>query len=115
MSEPKTIETLRLIIGRAPSVSGEAARTIRAIAAESPIVQQRLNFVAEGALNDPESRFSENERTRIAALMDIQADSEPTILSIRLTRAERADVQRLAELEGYSDTTSYVRAKLGLF
>lgn len=114
MDKQQALEALRVIIAGSPSAFREASRTIQALHANSPIIQQRLNHVGAMALNDHQAEFSPNHRALIAAVMGLQEDSEMTTISFKLTRSERADVERLAQAEGFKDLTSYIRSKIGL-
>lgn len=115
MDKQQALEALRIIIAGSPAAFREAGKTIQALQANSPIIQQRLNFVGSMALNDPQAEFTGNERILIAAVMGLQEeDSSVTTISFKLTRAERAEVERLAQAEGFKDLTSYIRSKIGL-
>lgn len=114
MDKQQALEALQVIIARSPAAFGEASRTIQALQANSPIIQQRLNFVGSMALNDPQAEFTADERRLIAAVMGLEGDSDITTISFKLTKAERADVERLAQAEGFKDLTSYIRSKIGL-
>lgn len=114
MDKQQALEALRIIIAGSPSAFREASRTIQALHANSPIIQQRVNFTGSMALNDPQAEFTADERRLIADVMGLEGDSDITTISFKLTKAERADVERLAQAEGYKDLTSYIRSKIGL-
>jgi hypothetical protein len=114
MDKQQALEVLRVIIAGSPAAFREASRTIQALQANSPIIQQRLNFVGAMALNDPQAEFNPNHRALIADAMGLEDDSDITTISFKLTKAERAEVERLAQAEGFKDLTSYIRARIGL-
>lgn len=115
MDKQKALEALRVIIAGSPAAFREASRTILALQANSPIIQQRLNFAGSMALNDPQAEFSADERRLIAEVMGLtEEDNEITTISFKLTKAERAEVERLAQTEGFKDLTSYIRRQIGL-
>jgi hypothetical protein len=115
MDKQQALEALRVIIAGSPSAFREAGKTIQALHANSPVIQQRLNFVGGMALNDPQAEFTADERGLIAAAMGlVEEDSEVTTISFKLTKAERAEVERLAQAGGFKDLTSYIRSSIGL-
>ncbi len=59
-------ENLRLIIAKSPAAAGEAMQTIKAIGANSPIVQTRYNRAVTMALADPQAEFTADERAQLA-------------------------------------------------
>lgn len=114
MDKLEIIEVLKIIISTSPAAFRHAADTIRAVNKNSPIIQQRLNITVSEAFNDSEAAFTDEERHLIGALMNVEGDDEQTVLSLRLTRRERAEVEQLANAEGFATATAYVRDKIGL-
>jgi hypothetical protein len=114
MDKQQALEALRVIIVGSPSAFREAGKTIQALHANSPVIQQRLNFVGSMALNDLQADFTPDERGLIASVMGLQEDSDTTTISFKLTKAERAEVERLAQAEGYENLSAYIRLKIGL-
>jgi hypothetical protein len=106
------INALKLIIAKSPEAMKEALNTIRALDAKSPILQQRYNRVVEIALNDPRANFSSAERALLAKSLDaVSATGRNFMLRIRLTDAERADLQYRSDVAGMS-MSEFVRDKI---
>lgn len=105
-------QALKLIISKSPDAMREAIKTLQAIKAKSPIVQQRYNRVVEIALSDPQAEFSADERAILAdSLAGIEEEGRSFMLRVRLTERERAELQQEADAENMS-MSEYVRQKL---
>lgn len=87
---------------------------IRALNADSPIIQTRLNRVVELALIDPDCYLTPNERELIASLVEVEAEQDTNRtknLMIRLTEIEHQELQFLADEAGKT-MSDYVRSKI---
>jgi hypothetical protein len=112
MNYREFIPILRLIAAKSP-IGGEAAKTIQAINNDSPVAKQRCNHVATYALNDPTANFTADERAAIAEMLVADSDDRTAYtLRVRISEAERAELHRLAEVDGQDDLSKYVRKVL---
>ena len=99
---------IRLLAGRAPSVAHEALKTLRA---PERTRQARYNWLVQQALRDSEADWSPQERADLVALVEPTGSPErPSVLSVRLTADERADLEAAAEAAGVS-VSEYVRRR----
>lgn len=116
MDKQQVLEALHVIIVGSPDAFREAGKTIQALHANSPIIQQRLNFVGAMALNDPQAEFTPDERGLIAGVMGLgeEGDNDPVTVSFKVTKAERKEIEQLALAEGFRQVSSYIRTKIGL-
>ena len=102
-------EMLRLIVVRAPSISGEAAKALRV----SNLSPQRLSAIAMHALRDPEAAWTTEERADLVALIaPIEHETRTERVYLRLTPTERADLQEHADAETNGDVSEYARRVL---
>lgn len=107
-------QALKLIIVKSPDAMREAMKTLQAIRAKSPIVQQRYNRVVDMALNDSQAEFTAEERAVLAApLTGNEDEGRAFMLRVRLTEAERAELQEEANAAN-KNMSEYVRQKLFL-
>lgn len=111
MDKETIIITLRLIIARSGDASKEAVTAIRALKANSHIIQIRLNRVAELALNDHLCDWSSDEREMIAGLLQAEDSRRTKMLPIRLSEQEHAELGRLADEAGQT-MADYIRGKV---
>lgn len=103
---------LKIIIAKSPAAMQEAIKCIQAISANSPIIQQRYNRVVDLALNDPEAKFSPDERAEIASHLETTTDETRSYtLRVRLTEIEQAELEQLAD-EDQQSLSEYVRSKI---
>ena len=103
-------EALKLIAGRSAVAQHEA---IRALRVSGQAQQMRFNLVAEHALTDYAATFTPDERDAILALIDYPEDGvRSERLSIRLTEAEKAQMQASADLETGGDLSELVRRRV---
>jgi DNA-binding ferritin-like protein len=113
MNYREFIPILRLIAAKSQTIGGQAAKTVQAINNNSPVAQQRCNFVATHALNDPAANFTADERAAIAEMLAEDSDDRTAYtLRVRMSEAERAELHRLAEADGQDDLSKYVRKVL---
>lgn len=105
-------DALKLIIAKSEDAMQEAVRTLQAINANSPVVQQRYNHVVEIALADPYAMFTPEERAIIAApLATSESETRDYTLRIRVSEYERGMLERLADEAGVT-MSEYVRSKV---
>jgi hypothetical protein len=103
---------LKLIIVKSKSSAREAMRTLQAIQAKSPVVQQRYNHCVEMALSDPQAAFTAEERAILADSLAGDEDGERTfVIRVRLTEVERSTLQTSVDEAGVS-MSEYVRRKV---
>ncbi len=76
-SESEIKRILGVIGSQNGSASREALKTIRAISANSPVVKERLDFVAKHSLNDPQVELSDEEREIVEGWLAKKAKREP--------------------------------------
>jgi len=106
------VEALKLIIARSPNAAEEAIRTIAAARNNSPVLQIRYANVLIRALADPEANFSSDERELLSSVIEAPgSESRGFTLRVRLTEAERAHLEDLANAAGLS-ISDYVRRKI---
>jgi hypothetical protein len=108
-------DALKLIIAKSPAAMSEAIKTIRAIHAHSPILQQRYIHTVETALNDQEAEFTSQERAQLSQYLEISDISEVSsrdfTLRVRLTESEKARLLEDADNSGLT-MSELVRRKL---
>lgn len=105
-------EALKTIISKSSLAMGDAITCLRAIAAKSPVVQQRYNHVVDLALNDPSAHFTTEERAIIAEGLSVPgSETRDFTLRVRLTQSERVTLQEAAN-DADLDLSEYVRRKL---
>jgi hypothetical protein len=104
-------DVLRTIIGASPAAAGEAMDCLRAIAVKSPIMQQRFNRTAQFALNDAQATLTAADRAAIAEHLDIDDAETRSVVTLRLTPSERAEIAQRADAAGQT-VSEYMRAKL---
>jgi len=105
-------DALRLIIAQSPDAAREAMKTLMAIRAGSPAVQQRYNHVVEIALADPSAMFTAQERALIAEHISASdVETRDNTLSLRLTCEERAQLEAAASAAGLS-LSQYARKRM---
>lgn len=105
-------QALKLIITKSPNAMSEAITCLRAIAAKSPVVQQRYQHCLTLALNDPAAKWTAQERAILAEPLTANVtDTKSVTVAIRLTPEERHILQQAAD---QSDQTlsDYIRSKL---
>ncbi len=106
-------EALRLIAGRAPSVSYEATR---ALLSTSDVVQHmRYNAIAQAALGDPNAEWSKEEREAIVALITVRAvrsvNARDAVIRVRVTAAEKRLIETQAMKAGLT-VSAFIRQRL---
>ena len=107
-------DALLLIVERSSVAAGQAMACLRAIDADSPVVQQRYNATVEAAFEDFGAQFSASERKLIAGYVDSAANGgRCTDIRVRLTVEEKATLQEMAADAG-QNVSDYVRSRLGL-
>jgi hypothetical protein len=106
-------DALRTIISCSPAAAAEAADCIRAIGANSPIVQARYNLAASHALSDRQAYFETDQRSLIAEFMSAQDDDAETrsVVTLRLTPTERAEIAQAANAAEQT-VSEYMRKRL---
>lgn len=108
----ETAAIIRMIAGKYPDLSNEAAKAIQAINAGSPVVRQRLNFLAQSALADTSVELTPDERAAVASLMDITVDEPRSrVITLRLTNWEYDQLQERAGLVGLK-LSEFIRVRL---
>jgi hypothetical protein len=106
------VDALKLIISRSPRAAENALRTYQAVRNNSPVVQARYSQVLIMALADPEASFSPEERQVLAdGIESPEPANRDFILRVRLTEAERSELETACEYTGMS-MSEYVRRKL---
>lgn len=107
-------KALRLIAVRSENMAHEAAKTLVATTSISNR-QRRYNWIASHALSDPAAAWTPEERALIVGLMELDEDMETrsSDLRIRVTMAEKTQVQAMAEAEGVT-VSEFVRSRIGL-
>lgn len=104
-------DALRTIIAASPNAASEAIACLRAIAVHSPVVQQRYNRCAEIALADPQGQVTAEQRAQIAEHVAIEEEETRTVISLRLTPSERAEIASAADAAGQT-VSEYIRSRL---
>jgi len=110
------LDALKLIIARSRTAAGDAAQTIRAMQAKSPIAQQRYLRTAEIALYDPSADFTDDERALISSYIGEvgeDTDTRERSLRIRVTEDEKSHIESMAKMENKT-VTDYIRSRIGL-
>lgn len=107
-----TIETLNLIVSKAPTAARAAIEAIEAHDAASPLATRRTDRAALTALRSPFARWTDDEREAIVALL-VEAEEKTTHLNFRVTIEEKDTVLELAASAGMS-TSDFIRYRLGL-
>jgi hypothetical protein len=106
-------QALRLAVAKSPATLTEAPRALRALG-RSPIATQRAQRVLEIALTDPQATFTEQERSELAALLAATGDDTRSVdIRLRVTPAEKADIQSMADEAGVN-VSVFIRSKIGL-
>lgn len=100
-------DALQLIIARSPEAASWAMDCMRAIRAKSPMTAMRYMNAVNVALNDPQAKFTADERELLASYLS--ADGEKIkARSIRLSDTDWA----LALEIGGGDATAGIRKAL---
>lgn len=99
---------LKLIVARSPQAGEEALSCLKAILANSPMIQVRYENVVALAFRDPQAAFTPDERATIAShLLSTDNDAiQPR--SIRLSDDDWARAQEI----GGGSATAGIRAAL---
>lgn len=105
-------EALKIIITKSPDAAYQAIQCLQAIAANSPMVQQRYNRVVESALRDRDANFTESERAALAEYLEQGGrENRGFSLRVRLTDAEHAKLQASADQAGLG-MSEYARRRI---
>jgi hypothetical protein len=108
----KMLAALQLIIARSPNAAEEALRTLAAARNNSPVLQIRYNVLLIRAFADPNAAFSNDERALLASAIEApETDSRDFMLRVRLTDAERANLESASAAAGLS-MSEFTRQKL---
>lgn len=109
-------DALRIIAAKSPDARSEAVKTLQAISAGSPIVQHRYNRTIFLAFGDSQADFTADEHVLIASYLDsLDSGTRDKFVQIRVTAAERADLELMAEESGYrGDVSAWTRHLWGL-
>ena len=102
---------LKLIITKSQNAAPFAMQVLRAIDANSPMVQTRYNQAVQIALNDPGAYWTEGDRAVLAEHLGAQGSDRSTMLAVRLSSTERQAVEQAADAAGMN-ISDYVRGKL---
>lgn len=111
INREQVAKALKVIIAKSPLAFKEASRLFFFL---KELSQQRFNIVADLALIDPDNSLTLEDQELITSLIDHSEDNKKDIASFKLTRAERAEVERLAQGEGHKELSSFIRDKIGL-
>lgn len=104
-------EALQVIIVKSPAAAAEAADTLRALQARSPITSQRYSRALAAALADPQADFTGEDRRLLAAAIAEPTGSRSYTLHLRLNTDERDDLERRAQDAGLN-MSEYARRQL---
>lgn len=107
-----TADALRLIAAKSPDQMRNAIRTLQSVMNETPVAQQRAQKVIGWALQDPQAEFTAEERQDLAMLLG-GSDNRTVDIRLRVTPAEKADVQRMADNAGLT-VSDFIRHRIGL-
>jgi hypothetical protein len=109
------INALRLMIAKSPQASPAAINTMAAIRVQSPLVGLFYMRAVQGALHDPLSNFTEEERTLLASYLTEEEPptSKQSVLQVRISDIEKEHIERLARSEQVS-ISEYIRRALNL-
>jgi hypothetical protein len=104
-------DALRLIISKSPNATTEAMMTLRAISANSPVVQTRYNHTVQIAFNDYQANFTADERALISSYLEAAqtGGNRDKLIQVRVTAEEKDYLQRAAGEAGYADLSSWTR------
>ena len=95
------IEVLKIIAAKSPAARRDAVKTIQAIGANSPAVQQRYQFTVDATFNDPQADFTQDEYALIASFLETtEPESRTKTIVIRVSPSEYGDITRMAEDNG---------------
>jgi hypothetical protein len=100
-----TTEILRLIVARAPSISGEAAKALQG----SHIHSRRLSTIAMHALRDPEADWTTDERAALAAIIVPDDDARSRMFPMRFTESEYVQARNRADRETGGNLAELIR------
>ena len=102
-------EALIEIATRAPSISGEAYKTLRA---PEERVTRRFQLVVGHALSDPQAEWTAEERRALLALVEpLDSENRTERVYVRLTETEKAEVEARADAEG-ATVSEYIRRRI---
>lgn len=105
-------EALKLIISKSWVAVEEALYCLLAIKAQSPAAQTRYNHCVRLALSDPAAEWTAAERELLAEHIAVAGPaSRDFMLRVRLTQAERSELQLRATAAGLS-LSEYTRRML---
>lgn len=109
-------DALLTIISKSDRATPHAVKTMKALNAESPILQQRYQMTVEVAFDDPNAEFTDEERQRIVQYLNvIDHETRSKIVQVRVTPTERADLEIMAEEAGFGgDVSAWTRRLWGL-
>ena len=97
------------IATRAPSISGEAYKTLRAPAER---VATRFQRVVGHALRDPQAEWTPEERRALLALIEpLESENRTERVYVRLTEEERSELEARADEEGVT-MSEYIRRRI---
>lgn len=104
-------EALKLIVAKSAPAAPSALQCLQAIRAGSPLVQVRYQQTLQIALADAGATWTTEERATLASALsaDEEAGNKVRMLRVRLTDAQRADLERLAREHAGGDVSAYVR------
>lgn len=97
--------------GRSANLLSEAVALQRAIAAESPVLYQRLQRLTEHACEDGVGAAC--RESLAAALLALSGEERSEVIRLRLTPSERARLDAAAQGAGQT-LSAYVRDRCGL-
>jgi 16S rRNA U516 pseudouridylate synthase RsuA-like enzyme len=103
-------DPLVIIASGSLAAARTAADAIRAREVGSPMAGARAARAARIALDDPQATFTEQERRVIVELLETERSD---VLRLRVTPAEKAEVQRMAEDAGLT-VSDFIRRRIGL-
>lgn len=106
------VDALRLIAAKSPDQMRNAVRTLRSVQNDTPVAQQRAERVISWALQDPQAEFTTEDRTALAALLG-GSDARTLDVRMRVSPAEKAEIQAMADAEGMT-VSDFIRRRIGL-
>lgn len=96
----KIIQALKIMIVKSPAAAGAAANALQS----KSRIQENFNRLVPAALNDPNARFTEEDRLVIAAAME-KPDTKSVrsiTLHVRITEQEKELLEKRAAAAGMS-------------
>ena len=105
---------LTVIVSRSPDARDATEMVIESIRRPASEVQPLYNEAAARALFDQSADFTKQEERLIRRLIAPEVQPRTISLNVRVTPAERQQLDKAARAAGYQYLSDYVRAALGL-